>query len=119
MKVTTLVLNAAGEPHFQSEDQINIEYLFEIAKIREQDARTHGSDWTSGAVTFSAGEVVKAVNTGEHTDVTKAIFEMVMAVWLFDLLYCDITVAHYNESELEFTISAEGAVAYKRVLINP
>lgn len=39
MKVTTLVLNADGEPHFKSEDQFDIKNLIEIAKTREQNAR--------------------------------------------------------------------------------
>ncbi len=117
MKVMTLVMNAAGEPHFRSEDQIDIENLFEIAKEREQGARSRGADWTAGAVSFFAGEVVKAVNNGEHHDVTKAIMQMLMAAWLFDSLYCGVTAAHYNESEMEFTITTEGTVAHKRISI--
>lgn len=116
MKITTLVLNADGEPHFQSEDQFDIEYLFEITKTREQNAREQGAEWTAGAVTFFGGEVVKAVNTGEHNDVSKAIIKMLMATWLFDSLYCGITAAHYLESDMEFTIAADSAVAHKRVL---
>ena len=38
MNVTTLVLNADGEPHFKSEDQFDIENLFETAKASEQNA---------------------------------------------------------------------------------
>ncbi len=115
MKITTLVLNADGEPHFQSEDQFNIEELFEIAKTREQLSRDKGAEWTAGAVSFFGGEVVKAVNTGEHNDVSKAIIDMLMAAWLFDSLYCDVTPAHYLESEIKFTIAVDGVVTHTRV----
>lgn len=91
MNVTTLVLNADGEPHFKSEDQFDIENLFETAKASEQNARDKGAEWTAGAVSFFGSEVVRAVNTGEHNDVSKAIIQMLMAAWLFDSLYCDIT----------------------------
>jgi len=115
MKVTTLVLNTDGDPHFQSEDKFDIENLFGVAKTREQNARDKGAEWTAGAVTFFGSEVVKAVNTGEHGDVSKAIIQMLMATWLFDSLYCGITAAHYLESDMKFTITADGAVAYTRV----
>ena len=117
MKVTTLILNADGEPHFQSEDQFNIENMFEIAKTREQSARDKGAEWTAGAVSFFGSEVVKAVNTGEHGDVSKAIIQMLMATWLFDSLYCGTTTTHYLESNMKFTIAADGAVAHTRVSV--
>jgi hypothetical protein len=112
MKVTTLVLNTDGEPYFQSEDQFNIENLFEMAKTREQIFRDSGAEWTVGAVTFYGGEVVKAVNTGEHNDVSKAILEMLMATWLLDSLYCGISAANYLESNMKFTIAVDGTVAH-------
>lgn len=115
MKVMTLVLNADGELHFQSEDQFNIEKLFEITKTREQISRDKGAEWTAGAVSFFGGEVVKAVNTGEHDDVSKAVIQMLMAAWLFDSLYCGVTAAHYLESDMKFTIAADGAVVHTRV----
>lgn len=115
MKVTTLVLNADGEPHFRSEDQFNIKNLIEFAKDKEQIYRDNGSEWAAGAVSFYVSEAFKAVNTGEHHDFTKAIVNMLMATWLFDSLYCGLTTAHYLESDMEFTITAEGAVMHKRV----
>jgi hypothetical protein len=117
MEITTLVLNANGEPHFQSEDHLNIENLFAIAKAREQISRDSGAEWTAAAVSFFGGEVIKAVNTGEDDDVSKAIFQMLMASWLFDSMYCGITVANYLESDMEFTIAADGTVAHSRVLV--
>ena len=117
MKITTLVLNVDGEPHFQSEDQFNLENLFAIAKTREQNAHEKGAKWTAGAVSFFGGEVVKAVNTGEHDDVSKAIMEMLMVTWLFDSLYCGITAAHYLESDMEFTITADGTVTHTRIAL--
>lgn len=115
MKVTTLVLNSDGEQHFQSEDQFDVKNLIEIAKSREQNALEKGAEWTAGAVSFFGSEVVKTVNTGEHNDVSKAIIQMLMAAWLFDSLYCGITVIHYLESDMKFTIAADGAVAHTRV----
>ena len=95
MNVTTLVLNANGEPHFQSEEQFDIKNLIDIAKSREQNARDKGAEWTAGAVSFFGSEVVKAVNTGEHNDLSKATIQILMAAWLFDSLYCGITAAQY------------------------
>lgn len=39
MKVTTLVLNSAGEPHFRSEEQFNTDKLLEFAAGRVQNCR--------------------------------------------------------------------------------
>jgi hypothetical protein len=47
--------------------------------------------------------------------VSKAIIQMFMASWLFDSMYCGITAAHYLESDMEFTIAADGTVAHSRV----
>ena len=115
MKVKTLILNADGDPHFQSEDNITVELLIELAKSREDMAREKGADWTAGAVSFFGSEIVKEVNTGEHDDVTKAIYSMLMAAWLFDSMYCGISAAHYCQSELQFTITSDGVVVYNRV----
>jgi len=115
MKVTTLVLNANGEPHFRGEDSFDIMNLFAVAESREQTARDRGAEWTNGAVSFFGSEVVKAVDFGEHADVSKAICDMLMAVWLFDSLYCGISEDQYLQSDMEFTISHDGAVAYTRV----
>lgn len=116
MKVKTLVLNAEGEPHFQSEDQFNIENLFEIAKSSEQICRDHGAKFTAGAVSFYGGELIKAVNTGEHADVSKAIMEILQAAWLFDSLFDGVTNAQYLESDMKFTIADNGTVVHTRVL---
>jgi hypothetical protein len=115
MKVSTLVINSAGDLHFKSEDEFDIKSLMDIAKSREQSARSKGADWTAGAVSFFGGDVVKAVNTGEHSDLTKAIIQMLMAAWVFDSLYCGITAAQYLESDMQFTITADGAVVHTRV----
>lgn len=115
MKVTTLVLNKIGEPHFRSEDQFNIEELFEIAKPREQIFRSRGAELTAGAVTYFGSEVIKAVDSGEHNDVTKAIIQLLMATWLFDSLYSGVTAALYLKSDMEFTIAADNTVVHTRV----
>lgn len=115
MKVTTLVLNADGEPHFRSEDFFHTENLFVVTESRKQTALDKGAEWTAGAVSFFGGEVVKAVNSGEHNDVSKAIIQMLMATWLFDSLYCGVTAAQYLESDMDFTISHDGVVAHTRV----
>lgn len=115
MKVTTLVLNEDGEPFFQGEDQFDIENIIEIAKTREQNARDMGAEWTVGAVTFYGTEVVKAVNTGEQKDLTKAIVNMLMALWLFDSLFGGFTVADYLNSDMKFTIGFDGSVLHSRV----
>ncbi len=54
MKVTVLVLNAQGEPHFQATDHVNLEHLFQFAKDREGVAREKGLEWTTGFVTANS-----------------------------------------------------------------
>jgi hypothetical protein len=115
VKVTTLVLNAGGEPHFISEEHFDAKNLFVVARSREPQARDQGAEWTAGAVSFFGTEVVKAIDIGEHEDVSKAIVDMLMAAWLFDSLYGGVSEDQYLESDMEFTISHDGAVARSRV----
>jgi hypothetical protein len=115
LKVTTLILNADGEPHFCGENHLDTENLFVVAKSREQTARDQGAEWTAGAVSFFGSEVVKAVNFGEHDDVSKAIIDMCMSAWLFDSMYCGVSADQYLESDMKFTISHAGVVAHTRV----
>jgi hypothetical protein len=115
MHVTTLVLNADGEPHFQANNQLDVRELIALAKPREKLAKERGATWTTGAITFSGKGVIEAVNTGENDDVTRAIFQLLMAAWLFDSLYGGLTATHYLESDMEFIIAADGAVAHTRV----
>jgi len=117
MKVITLVLNAEGEPHFQSEDTFDFQNLLLVAKSREQEVREKGANWTAGGISFFGTEVVKAVNTGEHDDVSKAIIQMLMVSWLFDSQFCSMTADHYLKSDMKFTISADGIVARTLVTI--
>ena len=110
MKITTLVLNAEGEPHFQGEDEINLDNLFELASSRKQTARDKGEEWTRGAISFFGSEVVTAVNTGEHKDVTKAIYEMLLVTWVYEEMYLGATTASFQKSDLNFTITNDGIV---------
>jgi hypothetical protein len=115
MKVITLVLNSSGEPHFRAEDEVDLENLFVMAKEREQKVLSMGASTTAGAIAFYGGEVLKAVDSGENDDVTQAIYSMLMATWLFDSLYGEISMATYKASNMEFTISHNGAVMHTRV----
>jgi len=115
MQVTTLVLNEAGDPHFRAEDQIDLGHFFEMAATREQKVRDMGAEKAAGAIPFWGSEVVKAVNIGENDDVTKAIYPMVMAAWLYDSIFCGVKDAQYRESSLEFTIWANGTVQHRRI----
>jgi len=115
MKVTTLVLNGKGEPHFEAIDNLNTEQLISLAKEREQLARDKGMEWTMGAVTFYGSEVVHAVNSGELRDVSMAVTNMVMATRLLDFLYCGVTADQYRKSDFKFVITDDGAIAHTRL----
>jgi hypothetical protein len=115
MKLTTLVLNSNGEPHFQSEDQINVEGLFEVAKQKKNDAPHQGEEWHRGAISFFGGEVVAAVNTGEHKDVTKAIYELLLVVWTYEEKYQGATPECFRSTDLNFTIATDGVVMVTRI----
>lgn len=115
MEITTLVLNAAGDPHFRAVDQIEPGHFFKMASEREQMVRDMGAEKAAGAIPFWGSEVVKAVNTGESADVTKAIIPMVMAAWLHDSVYLGVKDEQYRQSRLEFTIWANGIVKHSLV----
>lgn len=115
MKVTTVVLNAAGNPHFETVDHLDIEELLRVARDREQMAREQGVEWTMGAVTFYGTELFSAVQTGEHHELDVAVTNMVMAACLFGLIYGGITGDQYRESHLNFVISESGAVSITRI----
>lgn len=118
MKVTTLVLNAAGDPHFRAEDQFDPRHFFEFAAAREQKVRDMGEDKAASAIPFWGSEVLKAVETGENDDVTKAILPMAMAAWLYDSIYMGVGEAQYRKSSLEFTIWTNGMVQHKRIAVS-
>ena len=113
------MLNSACDPHFRSEDLVDIETLVELAKQQEQLVREKGADWTAGGVSFWGSEVTKAVDTGEHADVSKAIFSMLKATCLFDSVFIGISRDTYLTSDMELTIAANGAVMHKRVPVVP
>ena len=115
MKVITLVLNSSGEPHFRAQDEVDLENLFVMAQEREQKVQAMGAKTAAGAIAFYGGEVLKAVDTGENDDVTHAIFSMLLATWLFDSIYGGLSMATYRASNMEFTISHNGAVMHTRV----
>lgn len=115
MKVTTLVLNADDEPHFQGEDQIDLKNLFEVAKSKKQNARDKGEEWTRGAISAFGSRVVTAVNTGENEDVTMAIIDLLLVTWIYEEMYLGATTDSFSKSDLHFTITNDGIVAQTRV----
>jgi hypothetical protein len=115
MKVTTLVLNANDEPHFQGEDQIDLQNLFEVAKSKKQNARDKGEEWTRGAISFFGSKVVTAVNTGENKDVTQAIVELLLVTWVYEEMYLGATTDSFSKSDLHFTITNDGIVAQTKI----
>ena len=115
MRITTLVLNENGDPHFQAEDQIDIDGLFEIAKTKKQNARNKGEEWTRGAISFYGSEVVTAVNTGENKDVTNAINGLLLVTWIYEEMYLGATTDSFRQFDLNFTITHGGVVMQTRI----
>lgn len=115
VKITTLVLNAEGDPHFKSEDSINIENLIQISKKNEQNAREKGNEWTAGAISFFGTQLVNAVDSGESDDVSKAVIQMVMASWIHDSIFCGVQAKDYLESDIKYTVTHNGVVAMTRI----
>lgn len=118
MKITTLVLNENGDPHFQAEDQIDIDGLFEIAKSKKEGARSNGEEWTRGAISFYGSEVVTAVNTGENKDVTSAINHLLLVTWIYEEMYLGATTDTFRQFDLKFTITHDGVVMQTRVSLS-
>lgn len=115
MKVTTLVLNAEGDPHFEAEDHIDLVNLFEIAEIKKQNIHDKGEEFVRGAVSHYGSEVVSAVNTGEYEDVTKAIIQLVLVTWIYEELYLGSTRASFQDKDLKYTITQDGIVMHTKV----
>lgn len=114
MKVIVLVLNEDGDPHFKSEEDFRFDGLLEIAKEKEPMARDYGAEWTKDAITFFGAQVLKAVNQGENRELTEATIQMVIASLLFDSIFCAVCTDDFRHSELNYTIYANGVVAYTR-----
>jgi hypothetical protein len=115
MKVTTVVLNANGHPHFETVDHLDAEALLRLANDRAPLAREQGADWTRGSVTFYGNELISAVHTGEHRDVDAAVTNMVMSACLLDTIYGGASDADYRDSDLKFVVSESGTVLITRL----
>ncbi|MCX7205865.1 MAG: hypothetical protein NT086_07760 [Proteobacteria bacterium] len=114
MKVVTLVLNAAGEPHFRQIDYLNFEALIGIAKEREASIRNEGADFAAGAISAFGSEVIKAVNYGNEKDIDRAITNMLMATWMLDSVFLKVSADTYRNTEQHFIISDDGIVQHTR-----
>ena len=115
MKVITLVLNEESEPHFRAEDHPDVEKLFEIATSKMQGAKTQGEEFTRGAINFWGTEIVAAVNTGEHKDVTKAIYGLLLTVLVYENLFLGATLDSLRSTDWQFTITVDGVVVQTRI----
>lgn len=115
MQVVALVLNADGEPHFQTTQHFDADKLIRVAQDRVQLAREKGADWTAGAISFFGQQLVEAVKVGENHDVDVAVTNMVMAAWVFDSQFGGVTAETYRNASFRFVVADNGIVSHTRL----
>lgn len=115
MKVTSLVLNEHGEPHYREEAHYNVDGLIKVAAAKENIAREAGADKMVDIVTSFGKAYVNVVNTGEDADIDKALMELIVTLWLLDTVHFGISVDAMRDSDFDLTITDDGIVKYTRV----
>ena len=115
MKVTALVLNDQGEPHYRQEAYYNVEGMIKVAETREAVVREAGANNMANIITSSGKEYVKSVNTGEYDDMDKALANLTMMLWLFDTVCVGIDIETMCGHNFDVTIADNGAVKFTRI----
>jgi hypothetical protein len=115
MQLTTRVI-AESKIAFETTAEIDGPRLMAAAAGREELARSRGADWVDGAVTAFAHEFVEgAERRYEESEVGLLATNLAMVTWLRESVYGGVSQEDFLNSDLIFTIAAEGVVSYARV----
>jgi hypothetical protein len=115
MKVTALVLNGQGEPHYRQEAHYNVEGMIKAAETREAVVREAGANKMVNIITYSGKEYVNAVNTGEYDDMDKALANLTLMLWLFETVCAGMDIETICGHDFDVTIADNGAVKFTRI----
>ena len=115
MRIKVQILDADLEPIFESSTVINALHLVVIAEAREAMARSKGSVWTAGAITFFGKQLVELMRAGNFgEEMERAALDVVMAAWLHESIFGAMDEDTFLQSELEFDLLQDGTVRYQR-----
>jgi hypothetical protein len=111
MRIITLVLNAEGEPHFRTINELDTDGL--LGQIAEREATVHawGEEKAAAAVPAFAQDLLKAVEGGENNDVDIAVCRMALACMLVDRFVGGMDTGELQRLDLRFVVRHDGAVA--------
>ncbi|WP_019303584.1 hypothetical protein [Xanthomonas oryzae] len=118
MKVTTILLDTAGEIAHRMAISMNALMLTVAAEARQDMARDHVADWAAGAVTFFGTEILKAFQSNKpdrDREMERSMMSLAMAVWVCDSVYGGLAAETFVASDLRFTITHDGIVRYDRL----
>lgn len=116
MNIHLKALNAVGELIFEGYTAVDGTHLIAMSESRVAMAREKGRTFTEGAVPFFATELLKAAQQGASTNVLEGqSFNVAMAAWLACSLFGDVSEDDFVNSNLHFTLLANGAVKYDRI----
>lgn len=110
MKIETLVLGHDYSPCFVSRDEIDDHFLLDAVKSRRENLMRKGEDWAKNGIPVFGLEVVKAVNSGEHPDLSKAIGQLVILLMAYEIIFLKINPDNYRNSIMKIVISQDGIV---------
>lgn len=115
MLLTTRVI-AESKIAFETTAEIDGPRLMAAAAGRQELARSRGEEWVDGAVTAFAHEFVEgAERRYEEAEVGLLATNLAMVVWLRESVFGGVSEEEFLQSDLIFTIGAEGIVSYARV----
>lgn len=118
MKIYILILNNQDEPYFRSAEEIPTDEVWNSANQRLVQIKGLGLGKAQEVTPAFASELVKAVNEGEHLDVSKAVFKL--TVWIeacrifSEGRSIDLSKCNPSESDIHLVISSDGGVILSR-----
>jgi hypothetical protein len=110
MKIETLILSHDYSPCFISRDEIDDDFLLKGVKSRQQNSIDKGENWTKDGISIFGLEVVKAINSGEHPDLSKAIGQLVIFIMVYEINFLKVSPKTYNNYKMKLTINQSGIV---------
>lgn len=116
MNIHLKALSATGELIFEGSTSVDGTHLVAMSESRVALARSKGRVFTEGAVPFFATELLKAAQQDAPDDeLEEQSFNVAMAAWLASSLYGGVSEDDFVNSNLHFTLLANGAVKFDRI----
>lgn len=116
MNIHLKALNSAGELILEGTTAVDGTHLVAISESRVAMAREKGRAFTEGAVAFFAAEMLKAAQAGASNDALEGqAFNVAMSAWLAESIFGGVSEDDFVNSNLHFTLRADGSVKSERI----